>query len=194
MLRGTLLLLLVTPFFAASPAPSTAIMPSTAVALRLTAGVGGVACTPEGEASTDSTSGVQGVERRRPEYKTISVELFRSLLADQGPGNAWGLSQTFVEPGELRLFFVTPPSDDQAKREIVDYYRQRSATGLHIDEYGVISVSWADAQLHGVPDLQPDQSFFDSVVEFGHRVLQNLDLEDWPDHPYKVTFACSTDG
>ena len=110
-------------------------------------------CTLATLASGNATSQAHTVERGRPTYWTISYELLETIVVSEHPAFATFLKEKFVEPGELRVRFNFQTSGDLGKREIIDYFNQHSSAGLDIDDYGVLSVPWAEIQQHGLPDL-----------------------------------------
>lgn len=93
----------------------------------------------------------------RPTARTIPYALLKSLLArEEATAVAAFSDRTFVGSGELRVFFAFLEPDDLGELEVIDYFNQRSAEGLNVDEYGVVSVPWAEIQEHGLPELPVD--------------------------------------
>ena len=85
---------------------------------------------------------------------TISYALLETILASEEAAVAAFLTRTFVESGELTVFFAFLTPDNLGELEVINYFNQRSAEGLDVDDYGVISVPWAEIQEHGLPELQ----------------------------------------
>jgi hypothetical protein len=110
-------------------------------------------CAPATLASANASSRAHSVARDRPTAWTISYALLESILAREEATVSAFPNRMFVGPGELRVFFAFLKPDDSGELEIIDYFDQRSAEGLNVDDYGVVSVSWAEIQEHGLPEL-----------------------------------------